>query len=102
MAAAAGNFQPDMRNAGVGAGLIAGVLVLIWLATGFFIVQEGQQAVITQFGKYKTTVGARASTGVAEFRFNATKWYFVTQIRSVDVGRDTILKASRVCANRPC
>jgi membrane protease subunit HflK len=24
---------------------------------GFFIVQEGQQAVITQFGKYKSTVG---------------------------------------------
>ena len=39
-----------------------------------FIVQEGQQAVITQFGKYKTTVG-QASTGVGRARFNATKWY---------------------------
>ena len=47
-----GSFQPDMKNAGVGASLIAGVVVLIWLGTGFFIVQEGQQAVITQFGKY--------------------------------------------------
>ena len=28
-------------------------------ATGFFIVQEGQQAVITQFGKYHSTVGGR-------------------------------------------
>jgi membrane protease subunit HflK len=38
----------------LGIGLIAGVVaVLIWLGTGFFIVQEGQQAVITQFGKYK-------------------------------------------------
>ncbi len=53
-----GNFQPDMKSAGIGAGLIAAVAVLIWLGTGFFIVQEGQQAVITQFGKYNSTVGA--------------------------------------------
>ena len=53
-----GGFQPDMKSAGIGAGLIAGVVALIWLGTGFFIVQEGQQAVITQFGRYKSTVGA--------------------------------------------
>jgi len=53
-----GGFQPDMKSAGIGLGLIVGVLVLIWLGTGFFIVQEGQQAVITQFGRYKSTVNA--------------------------------------------
>ena len=47
-----------MKSAGIGAGLVAAVVVLIWLGTGFFIVQEGQQAVITQFGRYKATVGA--------------------------------------------
>ena len=46
-----GNFQPDMKSAGIGAGLVAAVVILIWLGTGFFIVQEGQQAVITQFGR---------------------------------------------------
>ena len=46
-----GGFQPDMRSAGVGAGLIAIVVVVIWLGTGIFIVQEGQQAVITRFGR---------------------------------------------------
>src|SRR5437762_11264938 len=44
------NFHPDMRSAGIGVGLIAGVIVLIWLGSGFFIVQEGQQAVVTSFG----------------------------------------------------
>ena len=53
-----GDRQPDMKGAGVGIGLILAIVVLIWLGTGFFIVQEGQQAVITQFGKYKSTVGA--------------------------------------------
>lgn len=88
-----GGFQPDMRNAGMGAGLIAGVLVLIWLATGFFIVQEGQQAVITQFGKYKGTVGAGFNWRLPS-PIQKHEMVFVTQIRSVDVGRDTILKAT--------
>jgi hypothetical protein len=47
-----------MKSAGLGLGLIVGVLVLIWLGTGFFIVQEGQQAVVTRFGRYNSTVGA--------------------------------------------
>ena len=88
-----GGFQPDMRNAGVGAGLILGVAVLIWLGTGFFIVQEGQQAVITQFGKYKSTVYAGFNWRLP-YPIQRHELVFVTQIRSVDVGRDTVLKAT--------
>ena len=44
------SFNPSPKTTGIGAGLIVGVVALIWLGTGFFIVQEGQQAVITQFG----------------------------------------------------
>lgn len=87
------NFQPDMKTAGIGAGLIAGVAVLIWLGTGFFIVQEGQQAVITQFGKYNTTVGAGFNWRLP-YPIQRHELVFVTQIRSVDVGRDTIIKAT--------
>jgi len=88
-----GGFQPDMKNAGIGIGLIAAVLVLIWLGTGFFIVQEGQQAVITQFGKYKTTVNAGFNWRLP-YPIQRHELIFVTQIRSVDVGRDTVLKAT--------
>ncbi len=88
-----GGFQPDMKSAGVGAGLIAGVVVLIWLGTGFFIVQEGQQAVITQFGKYKTTLGAGFNWRLP-YPIQRHELVFVTQIRSVDVGRDTVVKAT--------
>jgi modulator of FtsH protease HflK len=82
-----------MKSAGIGAGLIAGVLLLIWLGTGFFIVQEGQQAVITQFGKYKTTVGAGFNWRLP-YPVQRHELVFVTQIRSVDVGRDTVIKAT--------
>lgn len=88
-----GNFQPDMKSAGVGAGLIAAVVVLIWLGTGFFIVQEGQQAVITQFGRYKSTVGAGFNWRLP-YPIQRHELVFVTQIRSVDVGRDTVIRAT--------
>jgi membrane protease subunit HflK len=88
-----GNFQPDMKSAGIGAGLVAAVVVLIWLGTGFFIVQEGQQAVITQFGRYKSTVGAGFNWRLP-YPIQRHELVFVTQIRSVDVGRDTVIKAT--------
>ena len=88
-----GGFQPDMKSAGIGVGLIVGVVLLIWLGTGFFIVQEGQQAVITQFGKYRSTVGAGFNWRLP-YPIQRHELVFVTQIRSVDVGRDTIIKAT--------
>ncbi len=90
---AGGGFQPDMKNAGIGAGLIVAVLAIIWLGTGIFIVQEGQQAVITQFGKYKGTVNAGFNWRLP-YPIQSHELVFVTQIRSVDVGRDNVLKAT--------
>ena len=88
-----GGFQPDMKSAGVGVGLIAGIAFVIWLGTGFFIVQEGQQAVITQFGKYKSTVGAGFNWRLP-YPIERHELVFVTQIRSADVGRDSVIKST--------
>ncbi|MFN4003259.1 MAG: FtsH protease activity modulator HflK [Hylemonella sp.] len=88
-----GGRQPDMKSAGVGVGLIAAIAVLIWLGTGFFIVQEGQQAVITQFGRYHSTVGAGFNWRLP-YPIQRHEMVFVTQIRSVDIGRDVIIKAT--------
>jgi modulator of FtsH protease HflK len=88
-----GNFQPDMKSAGVGAGLIAIVVVVIWMGTGIFIVQEGQQAVITRFGKYSATVGAGFNWRLP-YPIERHEIVNVTQIRAVDVGRDTVIRAT--------
>ena len=88
-----GGFQPDMKSAGLGVGVIAGIAFLIWMGTGFFIVQEGQQAVITQFGKYKSTVGAGFNWRLP-YPVERHELVFVTQIRSTDVGRDTVIKST--------
>src|SRR6478735_7037418 len=88
-----GGLKPDMKNAGFGLGLVAAVAVLIWLGTGFFIVNEGQQAVITQFGRYKATVGAGFNWRLP-YPIQRHEIVVTTQIRSVDVGRDTIVRST--------
>jgi modulator of FtsH protease HflK len=69
------------------------VVVVIWMGTGIFIVQEGQQAVITRFGRYHSTVGAGFNYRLP-YPIERHETVYVTQIRSVDVGRDNIVKAT--------
>jgi len=88
-----GGFKPDMKSAGIGAGLIGGVVALAWLGSGFFIVQEGQQAVITSFGKYSKTVDAGFQWRLP-YPFQANEIVPVTQLRSVEVGRSAVVQAT--------
>ncbi len=87
------NFQPDMKSAGIGAGLVAGVVALIWLGSGFFIVQEGQQAVVTSFGKYSHTADAGFQWRMP-YPFQANEVVNFTQLRSTEVGRNAVIAAT--------
>jgi membrane protease subunit HflK len=86
-------FQPDMKGAGIGVGLVLGVVALIWVGSGVFIVQEGEQAVVTTFGKYTNTTGA----GI-QWRFpypiQQHETVRVTQLRSVEIGRSNVVPAT--------
>jgi len=88
-----GAQPPEMKGAGIGVGVIAGVAVLVWLGSGFFIVQEGQQAVITQFGKYHSTVGAGFNWRLP-YPIQSDELVYVSQIRSVEVGSDRIVRGT--------
>lgn len=87
------SFQPSMRNAGVGVALIAGVLVLVWAFSGLFNVQEGEQAVVTTFGKYSRTVDAGLNYRWP-YPFQAHETEKFTQLRSVEVGKATVNTAT--------
>jgi membrane protease subunit HflK len=78
-----------MKSAGIGAGLIGVIALLIWLGTGFFIVQEGQQAVITRFGALNRTVDAGFNWRVP-YPFERHETVSFTQVRSVEVGRNSV------------
>jgi modulator of FtsH protease HflK len=86
-------FQPDMKSAGIGAALIAGVLALIWLGTGFFIVQEGQQAVITRFGELKGTREAGFNWRMP-YPIERHETVALTQLRSIEIGRGSTGQAT--------
>ncbi|MBO9687343.1 MAG: FtsH protease activity modulator HflK [Mitsuaria chitosanitabida] len=88
-----GNYQPDMKGAGIGIGLVVGVVVLGWLGSGVFIVQEGQQGVITSFGKYSRTVDAGLGYRLP-YPFQAHEIVSFTQLQSVEVGRSSVGQAS--------
>ncbi len=84
-----GGFQPDMKSAGLGLSLIGAVVVLVWLGSGVFIVQEGQQAVVTSFGRYAYTTDAGIKFRFP-YPFQSHETVPVTQLRSVEVGRNTV------------
>jgi len=86
-------FQPDFKSAGIGAGLIGGVALLIWLGSGFFIVQEGQQAVVTTFGKYSQTKDAGFQWRMP-YPVQAHETVAVTQLQSVDVGSTVVVQVT--------
>ncbi len=86
-------FQPDMKSAGIGLGLIGVVSLLLWLGSGFFIVQEGHQAVVTTFGKYSHTSDAGFQWRFP-FPVQSHETVAVTQLQSVDVGRNSVVQAT--------
>ena len=78
-------FKPDMRGAGIGAGVIAVIVAFLWLVSGFFIVQEGQTGVVLTFGKYSHMTPAgfnwRWPTPIQSHEI-----VNVSQVRTVEVG----------------
>jgi membrane protease subunit HflK len=69
------------------------VVVLVWGGSGVFIVQEGQQAVVTSFGRYAGTRDAGIQFRLP-YPFQAHETVPVTQLRSVEVGRNTVVPAT--------
>jgi modulator of FtsH protease HflK len=87
------SFQPDMKSAGIGVGLITLVIVLVWAGSGFFIVQEGQQAVVSTFGRYSYTSDAGFQWRLP-YPFQSHETVPVTQLRSKEIGRNSVVQAT--------
>jgi membrane protease subunit HflK len=88
-----GGFQPDVKSAGIGAGLIAAIVVVVWMFSGSFIVREGQQAVVTFFGKYARTVDAGWGWRLP-WPFEDHRIVSVTQLQTAEIGRNTVNSAT--------
>lgn len=82
-------FQPDARSAGMGVVAIGVIVVVVWLFSGSFIVQEGQRAVVTTFGRYSHTVGAGWGWRWP-YPIQANQTIDFTQTKTVEIGATNI------------
>ena len=82
---APGPYRPDSKGAGVIAGVIGIIALLIWLASGSFTVTEGHKAVVTTFGKVSHTAGAGWSWRWPA-PFQAHETVNVSQVRTAEIG----------------
>ena len=80
-----GPSGPTPRQTRIGLAVAGGVAVLLWLASGFFIVQEGQVGVITQFGAYKTTAAPGFQWRIP-YPIQQHQIVDVSQLRTYEVG----------------
>jgi membrane protease subunit HflK len=82
---APGMGGPTPRQSKIGLGVIAAGAIALWLGSGFFIVQEGQVAVLTQFGKYKSTAQAGFQWRIPG-PIQAHEMVNISQLRTFEVG----------------
>ncbi len=78
-------FTPNGRSTKAIAGIVLGIVFAIWLASGFFIVQEGQTGVILQFGRYKTMTGAGIQWRMP-YPIQSNEIVNISGVRTVEVG----------------
>ncbi|MET3130014.1 membrane protease subunit HflK [Oxalobacteraceae bacterium GrIS 1.11] len=86
-----GGMRPDMKGAGITAGVVASIAALIWLASGAFIVQEGQTGVVLSFGKYSRSAPAGFNWRWP-YPFQSDETVNVSQVRTVEIGYRTAVK----------
>ena len=80
-----GSFRPDSKGASAAAMVIVGIIGVIWLGSGTFIVQEGHKAVVTTFGEVSHTAGSGLNWRWPA-PFQAHQTVNVSQVRTEEVG----------------
>jgi membrane protease subunit HflK len=95
-----GNGEPPRAGSGMptefkipgGAGLLIGLVVLVWLASGFYIVDAGERGVVLRFGKFaeSTMPGPRWHL---PYPLETVEMVNVEQVRTVEVGYSNNVKS---------
>jgi membrane protease subunit HflK len=94
-----GRREPDEGDAGKppprtsfplgGAGLLILLVLVVWLASGFYIVDEGRRGVVTRFGKYTETTQP------------GPRWHLPFPVEAVDVIDFSRIKTVEIHGNTP-
>lgn len=87
------SMRPSGRGRGIGAGALLIGAVVVWLASGFFMVQEGQTGVVLEFGRFKYTTGAGINWRMP-WPIQAHEVVNLSAVRTIEVGSSTLIKAT--------
>jgi modulator of FtsH protease HflK len=77
--------RPGMHLPLGGAGMLIALVVVIWLASGFYIVDEGRRGVVTRFGKYTETTQPGPRWHLP-FPIEAVELVDFSQVKTIEVG----------------
>src|SRR5689334_6079881 len=87
-----GGGGPSGRQIGGGAGVLIVLVVLGWIASGFYIVNEGRLGVVLRFGKFAETTGPGLRWHIP-YPVEAREIVNVAQVRTVEVGYRNSVKS---------
>ncbi len=76
---------PGARQVGGGIGVLLALILVVWLASGLYIVDESQRGVVLSFGKYSKTTGAGLQWRLP-YPLQSHEIVNVQQVRTIEVG----------------
>jgi len=76
---------PSFKQLGSGIGLLLGLILVVWLTSGFYIVVEGQRGVVLTFGKFSETTNAGLRWRLP-YPIQSHEIVELTSVRTVEVG----------------
>jgi membrane protease subunit HflK len=68
-----------------GAGMLIALVAVVWLASGFYIVDEGRRGVVTRFGKYTETTQPGPRWHVP-FPIESAELVEFSQVKTIEIG----------------
>src|SRR6188472_3134758 len=77
--------RPNARLPLGGAGMLVALILVIWLASGFYIVDEGRRGVVTRFGKYTETTQPGPRWHLP-FPIETVELVDFSQVKTIEVG----------------
>src|SRR3569833_184772 len=93
-----GGFSSGGAGGGILLGLLLGALFLVWVASGFYIVDTGQRGVVLRFGKYIETTEPGPRWHLP-WPIESREIVNIDQVRTVEIGfrnyvKSKVLRAS--------